>query len=273
MTLRTSLTVAAVAVSAAVAPSARADFYGVSWLEGRVFYVDESSLAATFVTSIGPQGRANAMAKDASGTLLIAGHAPDSTPRLWSFDPATHALTQGAALAVDDVRAMAVSPSGVLYAAVNIGSPLHSLYTVNPATGQAALVGINSHTSVQGMAFAPDGTLYGWAVGAGLVRIDPLTGATVDVNGNLSEPGNFYQTLFTGAAGELRGAGRNGTVGAAIGVIDTGTGLSGPPAYISFPPGTPLTYTDIRGMEWVPAPGGLLLFVACAACTGARRRR
>ncbi|MCL4222747.1 MAG: hypothetical protein KJZ65_15415 [Phycisphaerales bacterium] len=244
-----------------------ADYVGVSWAGGRIFRIDEFTLSATLVQEIGANG-ANAMARDDLGQMWIA-----SASELWRFDPDTSGLVRAATLEVADVRGLAFAPDGRLFASVHEGAGPHRLYAIDVTSGQAALIGTNTHAGVQGLVLASDGSLYGWAVDAGLLRMDMASGATIDVNGVLSEPDNFLQTLFVGPGGALLGAGRHGGVGTEIVRVDPATGLWTTLGTVSMPPGLPTSAADLRGMERIPAPTGAAALALGAGLMGVRPRR
>lgn len=93
---------------------------------------------------------------------------------------------------VGDTHAdIAFSPQGTLLLIHD-----ETLYSVNLAFGQATVIGATGLDKAGGLAFSPDGRLF--AIGevaslngvAGLVRLNPATGATIQVVGALNDPAN-----------------------------------------------------------------------------------
>jgi Repeat of unknown function (DUF6923)/HYDIN/CFA65/VesB-like, Ig-like domain/IPTL-CTERM motif len=214
-----------------------------------VYSIDEATAADVLLNANpGADALLGALAKNSAGVLYGAG----TSNRLWTVDPVTGVLTQGPQLsgvAVDSgqIRALAFNAGDVLYAIQgNITStPPFTLLTIDAATGVRTVVGpVNG--AIQGMEFSPTGTLYGWDVqGAGLVIINPATGAVTDVNPAIGG-GPEVQTLAFSPGGVLYGAG-----GSNLYTIDTTTGALTLVGAFNPPVGIP-------GMEFVagapPAP-------------------
>lgn len=247
--------------------SARAQFeiIGVSWsfTNSSVVRIAPNTGAEMQIGLSGFE-RLNSLARSPGGGLYSVGGADSRS--LIAIDPATGAgqfqigLNFGAVSV--DVRGLAFSPAGVLYAINDATAPLSDyLFTINPVTGAGTLVGVTGMPGLQGLDFAPDGTLYGWDVGsgsgtgAGLVRIDPLTGLATDVNSSVS--GSYLiQSIVFAPDGTLYGAGD------ALYRINVTTGE---PTVIG-----PGGYPDLRGIEVVPEPSSLLL-LACGGLAVLRR--
>lgn len=190
---------------------------------------------------VGPTGffNINSMARLPDGTLICATKAESGPPRLLAVDPLTGAATFFASPFLNDVRALAVSPLGWLYA-INANGPACDLYLLDlgvppGSSGIKVLIGTTSIIGVQGMTFGPDGALYGWAVGAGLIKIDEFTALCTDVNPAVGGT-SAIQSLAFGPDGTLYG------VADELQKIDLGTGVP-----------TPIGeggYADVRGLEW-----------------------
>jgi hypothetical protein len=204
-------------LTALLALPAQAEIIGIS--SSFVWSIDETNATDVLINSSGPAGL-QAMAKNSAGVLYASGIIASGN-HLWTVDPTTGAHTQGAALlATDSIRALAFNSADVLYGVNgNASNTLpFQLYTIDATTGGATLVG-NLNGNIAGMTFGPSGTLYGWDIaGAGLVTINPATGAITDVNAAIG--GGFeVQTLAFSPGGVLYGAGPNNLY-----TIDTTTG-------------------------------------------------
>lgn len=215
---------------------------------GRVYSIDEFTGAATHLTSTGLN--LNAMAKDASGTIYVAGTAVNE---LGTLNPATGAYTAGPIINLGGttvaIRALAFSPSGMLYAINNpLSATTSQLYIVDTTTGVGTLVG-TVPGAIQAMEFSPAGTLYGWEVlaisgsgiGLGLVVINPATAALTDVNPAVNGTLNEVQTIAFSPSGDAYGARSN------LYTIDLATGALTFVAAIAIAP----PHNDIRGMEFI----------------------
>lgn len=252
-----------------MAPLLRAqqDFLAVNFA-GNVFRINALTGAGTL---LGPSGLAglNSMARDTAGTLFTV-----SGSSLLSINPVTGVATPQVSLSLPgissvDVRGLAFSPAGTLYLIQNGGSTATPdlIYSVDVSTGGGTLVGTSSFSGIQGLTFSGMGLLYGWetgsgsGVGAGLVLINALNGATTDVNPAVGGLASQIQGLAFGTDGRLYGAGN------ALYTVDLLTGASTLVGAGS--------YADIRGLEVVPEPSTIVL-VLCGLGMGsvaAWRRR
>ncbi len=217
---------------------AQATIIGIS--SSFVWRIDETNASDVLINSTGPAGL-QAMAKNSAGVLYASGIIAFN--HLYTVDPATGVHTQGVATPISSIRALAFNSTDVLYA-IN-GNPTNllpfQLFTVDVATGVATPVGL-VNAQVQGMTFGPTGTLYGWDVGgAGLVTINPATGAISDVNAAIGG-GIEVQTLAFSPGGVLYGAGPTNLY-----TIDTATGALTLVGAFSPPAG-------IFGMEFAAGP-------------------
>ena len=225
-----------------VAPlAAQNDLRGISFA-GSAFAVNSTTGSGSL---LGPTGVAGLNSMARAGNTLVS---VSSAGALVAIDPFTGAGSTIVALSpsLGSVRGLAATPTGVLYAIQDGGltSVVDRLYTIDPTTGTTTLVGNCSHNGLQGLASDLAGTLYAWdvgpgtGVGVGLVTVDPLTGASTDVDPNVGNAVDI-QCLATSPAGVLYG-GRN-----ALFTLDTTTGVATLVGSGGF--------TDLRGMEFVPA--------------------
>jgi hypothetical protein len=113
-----------------------------------------------------------------------------SSSDLYTVDPATWAVTHVGSFAIqDEITDIAVTPSNALY-----GVSFSALYSIDKTTGHATYVADVSGTANNGLTFLPDGTLLASDTSGEVKRINPSTGAVMDV-------GNFNQSLSS--AGDL----------------------------------------------------------------------
>ena len=271
----------------------QATMIGVSG-SGNVYHIDEATGLGTFVgsTGIGFPYIINSLARSPAGVYFSATDTSFPFPQsLFTIDPATGAGTIVASLSFGSVspsiRALAFSPAGELYAIHNQGllSSPNDLYLINPVTGAGTLAGSTGLCGIQSLTSSPTGLLYAWdfgcsgQTGLGLVTINPLTGAAIDVNPAMG--GGSMQSLAFSAAGALYGVNNNFVDGPGINPFYSINTLTGEATTIG---NGPYGYTDLRGLECitcppvqpaaVPEPPAItLLGAGCLALVVARRMR
>ena len=219
--------------------SAQNDLRGISFA-GSAYALQSSTGSGSQIGTTGVAGL-NAMAK--VGNTLVS---VSSGSALVAIDPFTGAGTTIVTLspALNSVRGLATTPQGVLYALQDAGttSQPDRLHTIDPTTGVTTLIGLASHNGLQGLCSDLVGQLYAWdvgpgtGIGVGLVAVDPLTGASTDVNPGVGNAVDI-QCLAVSPAGVLYG-GRS-----SLFTLDVTTGV----ATLVGTGG----YTDLRGMEFV----------------------
>jgi hypothetical protein len=170
--------------------------------------------------------------------------------------------TSGVALEIFDavtpgagsIRGLSFDDANMLFAAVNRndaqGSPtLHDdLYEIDLLHETTTRIGSLGFLGVQGLDFSPGGSLYAWDVNEGLLIVDPITGAAVDVNSSVGGTAAIQSIVFA-PDGRLFGARQQ------LFSIDPNTG-----AFAPIGPGSGL---DVRGIEWiVPEPSTMMQIVA-----------
>lgn len=175
VTLAASLSFAAV----------HADILAITWT-GDVVKINQTTGAGV---PVGPCGfnMTNSMARDGNAVYVHSGVGGGTIVKI---DPITGAGAAGPVTGLLSVRGLAISPSGKMFAVNDVGFGLpDQLYVIDISTGTATLIGATNHVGIQGLTFGPGGTLYAWDVGtgttnagAGLIKIDPMTGASADVN-------------------------------------------------------------------------------------------
>lgn len=230
-------------------------------------HIDPVSGAYTTTATIG--NSYHALAQDSHGDLY-AGYfvTTDSNGRVARINPVT-----GAPLAVFNavtpggggIRGLAFDQADRLFAVVNrddsSGSPTlpDDLYEINLAAQTTSLIGSMGRLGVQGFDAAPSGDLFAWDVSAGLLRVDPATGATVDVNPAIGGTASIQSIVFA-PDGRLFGA-RD-----ALFSINPSTG-----AFTQIGPGGG---PDLRGIEWVvPEPSSTFLATIAIGILRMVRRR
>jgi len=212
-------------------------------------------------TEVHSQGRAyNSLAQNSVGELFggwFSGSGDNG--RVSRFDPNNGALLQtfnAITPDADSSRGLSFDANDQLFAVINrndgSGSPTidDDLYQFDLANETTTLIGSLGFMSVQGLDISPTGAFYVWDVGAGLLTVDPMTGAATDVNPTIGGTGAIQSIVFA-PDGRLFGAREN------LFSIDPTTG-----SFTQIGSGSDY---DIRGIEWVvPEPTTLpLAFFAC----------
>ena len=256
--MRAILAVIAMVLSLLPTTSSVAGFIGVSW-DGDVYSINELTGSGSLIGASG-WSQLNSMALDPSGRFLSATRGTSS--RIVELDPVTGEGTLFHAPFLDDIRAMAYSPDGILYAIQDVGGVQSHLYMLDLSVpfgdrDVATFIGQSTIGDIQGLTFAPEGTLYAWSLSSGLITMNPDTAEATDVNGkNDGMPG--IATLAFAPDGTLYG------VHDALYTLDIMTGersLVGMGGY-----------GDVRGFEWIPSPGTLMVFALAGAFRRHRRR-
>lgn len=232
-----------------------------------LIHIDPVSGAYSTIATIG--NSYHALAQDSHGNLFTGYFATTaSNGRVARINPATgaplsvfNAVTPGAG----DIRGLAFDQANQLFAVVNrddnSGSPTlpDDLYKINLAAQTTSLIGSLGFLGVQGFDAAPNGDLFAWDGTAGLLRVNPATGAAVDVNPAIGGTAAIQSIVFA-PDGRLFGA-RN-----ALFSIDPVTG-----AFAQIGPGGG---PDLRGIEWiVPEPSSALLATIAIGVLRVVRRR
>jgi hypothetical protein len=230
-------------------------------------HIDPVSGAYTTTATVG--NSYHALAQDSHGDLYAGYFATTaSNGRVARINPAT-----GAPLAVFNavtpdaggIRGIAFDQADRLFAVVNrddsSGSPTlpDDLYEINLAAQTTSLIGSLGYQGVQGFDAAPSGDLFAWDATAGLLRVNPATGAAVDVNPAIGGTASIQSIVFA-PDGRLFGA-RN-----ALFSINPNTG-----AFAQIGPGGG---PDLRGIEWiVPEPSSAILAAIAIGVVRMARRR
>lgn len=207
---------------------------------GQAFAVDSATgqartIGATGVTSCNAMARKDGVLYSTAQTGGVFG------PRqLVTIDPIT---AQASVLFPNlgvDLRGLAPKDgSNELYGIAD-GQP-DRLVTIDVTTGQVTTIGTTGFTGIQALDSEMSVLfLFGWDVNLGLVRIDPTTGVTVDVNPSLGTQGAAIQFLTT--VGDAGGTPHLIGGNTALYSIDVGTG-------VVTPLGAAGTLSDVRGAE------------------------
>jgi hypothetical protein len=210
----------------------------------------------------------NALAQDAAGDLYAGWFSSSaSNGRVSRISPFTgaplqtfNAITPGAG----SIRGLGFDQTNRLLAIVNrddlSGSPTlpDDLYEINLAHQTTTRIGSLGFLSVQGFDVSPNGSHFAWDIDAGLLLVDPLSGAAVDVNPGIGGTVAIQSIMFA-PDGRLFGAGRElYSIQPVTGAFQQ-VGAGGGP--------------DVRGIEWiVPEPSGAILLLGFGAATILIRR-
>lgn len=162
---------------------------------GQAFGIDSvtgqpRTIGATGVVSCNAMARKNGVLYATAQTGGIFG------PRqLVTIDPITAQATVLFPNLGVDLRGLAPKDGGNELYGIADGQP-DRLVTIDLTTGQVTTVGNTGFTGIQALDSEMSVLfLFGWDVNQGLVRIDPATGGTVDVNPSLGTQGAAIQFL------------------------------------------------------------------------------
>jgi hypothetical protein len=169
-----------------------------------------------------------------------------SSSDLYIVDPTTWAVNHVGSFGISDsITDIAVTPNNVLY-----GISFTSLYTIDKATAHATYIADVPGTANNGLTFLPDGTLLASDTSGDVKRINPSTGAVVDV-------GNFNQSLSS--AGDLVAV-ADGTMYGVSATTAGGGDASGNNVLLRVDPSTgaatvvgPIGFGDVWGIAYVNA--------------------
>jgi len=166
--------------------------------------VDTTTGAWTAIGSSG-QTRFNSLARNTSEVFYTVAWDGTSTSWLATLDVSTGTATTVATITpFIDVRGLAFDYGGTLYAVRNT-TPSDELYTIDTGTGAATLIGAIGFGTVQGLAFSPvTANLYAWDNAAGLIAVDTVTGAGIDINPSVGGTGDI-QTISAMPDGTMYG--------------------------------------------------------------------
>ena len=211
----------------------------------------------------------NALAQDSHGALYAGSFSSTAENGLVSrIDPYTgapletfNAVTPGAG----DIRGLSFDQTDKLFAVVNRndaqGSPTlnDDLYVIDLASQTTTRIGSLGFSGVQGLDCSPSGLLYAWDVSEGLLIVNPVTGAAIDVNPSVGGTGAIQSIVFA-PDGRLFGARQQ------LFSINSLTGTFTPIGVGNGP--------DIRGIEWmVPEPSTLIFSISGLLLFSRRRFR
>lgn len=197
-------------------PICAQDLLGVTYY-GAVVRIDSYTGAATPLGT-GAFGQ-NALARTANGTFWST-RSLGTSYVLTNIDPDHGTATT--AFPCGDLRALSAGPGNSLYGILD-GST-DRLVQIDTATGAATTIGSTGFPGVQALA-QHQGVLYGWDVSAGLLVVDPTTGAATAPFPGVSIP-PFAQTLCSHPDGRLLLAGDAWTAPDPLYVVDTSHGTT-----------------------------------------------
>ena len=210
----------------------------------------------------------HALAQNAAGQLYAGWFSTTAdNGRVSRISPVTgaplqtfNAVTPGAG----SIRGLSFDTTGRLLAVVNRddaqGSPTlpDDLYEINLGTQTTTRIGSLGFLSVQALDVAPSGSFFAWDTQAGLLTVNPVTGAAVDVNTSIGGSTEIQSIVFA-PDGRLFGAGDTlysiNPISGAFSQIGAGGG------------------PDVRGIEWiVPEPSAMVLIAAASSVALTHRR-
>ncbi|HRF58689.1 MAG TPA: hypothetical protein PLH94_02105 [Fimbriimonadaceae bacterium] len=201
--------------------------YAVDWASSALLKVDMRTGTGNLVFGFG--GDPNSMTMGGDGRLYIG----TIGPTIGVFDLNTNTISPSWTFAGRDWRGLAWLGND-LYG-ISDAAPSDTLWRINPIFGTSTLVGNTGFALIQSLTTSPDGTMYAYDLGAGLLTVNPLTGAATDVNPGVGAV--LIQGLEFGLLDRLYGARDD------LYTLNTPTGLS------TLIGGA--GYSDLRGLGYV----------------------
>ncbi|MCA8964822.1 MAG: hypothetical protein H6838_02370 [Planctomycetes bacterium] len=213
------------------------DLLGVTW-NGATVLIDSHTAGVTPL-GMGLFGQ-NALGRTGDGQYWSTQRVSTTYYQYTRIDPTTGSASY--ASYGSDIRDFATAPGNRLYGIRNgTVNPYEDwLVLVDPATGVTTSIGSTGYTDIQGLVVHL-GVLYAWDVFAGLLVVDPATGAAVDPFPNVSGPA-YQQSLCSHPDGRLLLGGGDSNGPDQLFSLDVGTGVA---TLI----GTMPAIYDIRGIE------------------------
>jgi len=243
--------------------TANAAMIGVSWSgsQSQVFRINPATGETQLIGDTGVT-QLNALTEDGQGGLLAG-----ALDRIHTIDPVTGVATGFVNIDFPTtgndssirIRSLATAADGTIYAMTKGmgGEGIQELWTIDLTTQVATLIAAPVGYSPQALTVTPDGRLlsYSWGNGvvgsndAGLISIDPVTGAFTDINPAVSSQDLNLQSLTFDPFGNLYGVSTS-----AFYAIDL---ITGEATFIAEAP------LSLRGLAYVvPIPPALLLFAS-----------
>lgn len=232
------------------------DLLGVTW-NGDVLLVNSYTAAATRIAT-GQMG-CNSLARAGNGTFWSTRRISSTLYDFLQIDPVTGAAVPIST--VPDLRGLSTGPGNTLYAIRRQGTTtaLAQLH-LNPPSVFTQTLGNTGFDGIQGLAMH-EGILYAWDVTAGLLMVNPVTGAAMDPFPTVGGPA-FLQTLCSHPDGRLLvGGGNSSGQPDVLHSVDVATGLT---TAIGIMADSTMLFGDIRGLE--PLAGSPPAFVQ--GCNG-----
>lgn len=230
------------------------DLLGVTW-NGAVILVNSYTGASTQIAT--GQIGCNSLARASNGTFWSTRRVSATVFDFLQINPVTGSTTSTST--VPDLRGLSVGPGTSLYGIRNqAGADV--LVQISTPGGFVSTIGSTGFDGVQGLALH-QGVLYAWDGNAGLLIVNPATGAATDPFPGVGGPA-FLQTLCSHPDGRLLVGGGNSSGQDSLYSLDVTTGLTTLIGVMA----TPVTgYDDIRGLE--PLAGSTVAFGQ--GCNGA----
>lgn len=169
------------------------DFIGVTYFGDIVAFDSATGECRLLLTS--QLGGFNSMGRDAAGRLFTVNS--DG----WLLEIAPTGLSVVRTTFLKDLRCIAFEPSrsDILFAMKWVTGSRSRLYRIDltqPITPAAATLIGETTSAIIGLAFSPSGLMYGWSLSEGLVLVDPLTAAIIDINPAVGAPVNLQSITF-----------------------------------------------------------------------------
>lgn len=175
--------------------------------DGRLFRIDAASGVGTFVADLGnPIDQYNCLAANADSVLHTMTVMSSNLYRINVLNPGTFVVHN---VVADGISALTFEPGSNRWLfGTTLGGGVSDLYRFDLSApyGTPAVKKLIAklNFAVTAMQFAPNGDLYAWDPGRGLIRIDPQTGASLDVNASVVGP-SMQSMAFT-PSGDCYGA-------------------------------------------------------------------
>ena len=216
------------------------DLLGVTW-EGAVLLVDSYTGAATPIA--GGQIGCNSLARAGNGTFWSTRRISSTLYDFLQIDPVTGAAVPIST--VPDLRGLSTGPGNTLYAIRRQGTTtaLAQLH-LNPPSVFTQTLGNTGFDGIQGLAMH-EGILYAWDATAGLLMVNPVTGAAMDPFPAIGGPA-FLQTLCSHPDGRLLVGGGDSSGQDVLYSVSVTTGLT---TQIGVMADATMLFGDIRGLE------------------------
>ncbi len=226
-------------------PGVSQQLLGLDW-GGGLFRIDPRTGTTSLIGATGLfQNLWTGLAQDSQGRLFGSYGYWNSPYAIYELDPTTGLATFVVQTGLIGVSAMAFGPGDILYVTDDPTAPLahgpYELHQVDLVSGATTFVGSTGINTIAALDFDTQGRLWAYDYYTGIVELDLLTGAAMDINPNFSGPPDRTKSMCFGEDGALW------MIDIAVWVGDTTTGV---PSLV-----TPMSYFGIfSGLEYLPGP-------------------